>query len=270
MSNYIHGSAPEEQARLARLNELINERCLSLLELREGNSVLDVGSGLGQFTQAMASKVGAAGRCLGIERDKNQLKIAWQEMEASSVKNIEFRQGNAENLMLNAGEWGSFDVSHARFVLEHVKQPENVVMGMAKAVKKGGRVVLADDDHEIFKLFPEPAGFSVIWQAYIRSYDRLGNDPYIGRRLVSLLHQSGLQQITNNVVFFGDCAGSPTFSAYARNVIGILDGAKELMVKENLIDQASFEEAIGNIETWSLKPDAALWYTINWAEGVKA
>ena len=87
---------------------------------------------------------------------------------------------------------------------------------------------------------------------------------------MSLLHQSGLQQITNNVVFFGDCAGSPTFSAYARNVIGILDGAKELMVKENLIDQTSFEEAIRNIETWSLKPDAALWYTINWAEGVKA
>jgi len=270
MSDYIHGSAPEEQARLAKLNELINVRCLNLFELREGNSVLDVGSGLGQFTLAMASKVGAAGRCLGIERDKNQLKIAWQEQEASLVKNIEFRQGNAENLMLSAGEWGSFDVAHARFVLEHVKQPENVVMGMAKAVKKGGRVVLADDDHEHFKLFPEPAGFSIVWQAYIRSYDRLGNDPYVGRRLVSLLHQSGLQQITNNVVFFGDCAGSATFSAYARNVIGILDGAKELMVKESLIDQTSFEEAIRNIEAWSLKTDAALWYTINWAEGVKA
>lgn len=270
MSNYIHGSAPEEQARLAKLNELINERCMSLLELREGNAVLDVGSGLGQFTQAMTSKVGSAGKCLGIERDKNQLKIALQELEASSLKNLEFRQGNAENLMLRTGEWGSFDVAHARFVLEHVKQPENVVMGMAKAVKKGGRVVLADDDHELFKLFPEPAGFSIIWQAYIRSYDRLGNDPYIGRRLVSLLHQSGLRQIRNNAVFFGDCAGSPTFSAYARNVIGILEGAKELMVKENLIDQNSFEETIRNIEAWSLKSDAALWYTINWAEGVKA
>jgi hypothetical protein len=140
---------------------------------------------------------------------------------------------------------------------------------MAKAVKKGGRVVLADDDHELFKLFPEPAGFSTVWQAYIRSYDRLGNDPYIGRRLVSLLGQSGLRQITNNAVFFGDCAGSPTFSAYARNVIGILEGAKELMMKENLIDQVAFEEAIQNIEAWSTKPDAALWYTINWAEGVK-
>lgn len=242
---------------------------MSLLELQQGNSVLDVGSGLGQFILAMASKVGAAGRCLGIERDKNQLKIASQELEASLLKNIEFRQGNAENLILNAEEWGSFDLAHARFVLEHVKQPENVVIGMAKAVKKGGRVVLADDDHELFKLFPEPAGFSIIWQAYIRSYDRLGNDPYIGRRLVSLLHQSGLQQITNNVVFFGDCAGSPTFSAYARNVIGILEGAKELMIKENLIDPESFEEAIRQIIIWSSKPDVALWYTINWAEGIK-
>ncbi len=270
MSNYIHGSAPEEQARLARLNELINSRCINLLNLQEGNTVLDVGSGLGQFTHAMASNVGTAGKCVGIERDKNQLKMALQNLEVSLVKNVEFRQGNAENLMLNAGEWGSFDVAYARFVLEHVKQPENVVAGMAKAVKKGGRVVLADDDHELFKLYPEPAGFSIVWQAYIRSYDRLGNDPYIGRRLVSLLQQNGLQQIRNNAVFFGDTAGSPTFSAYARNVIGILEGAKELMTKENLIGQASFEEAIRNIETWSSKPDAALWYTINWAEGVKA
>ena len=270
MSNYIHGSAPEEQARLAKLNELINVRCMNLLGLRHGDAILDVGSGLGQFTRAMASSVGAKGRCLGIERDKNQLKTALQQMEALSVDNLEFRQGNAENLELNAGEWGSFDLAHARFVLEHVKQPESVVEGMAKAVKKGGRVVLADDDHEIFKLFPEPAGFSIIWQAYIRSYDRLGNDPYVGRRLVSLLHQSGLQPIKNDAVFFGDCAGSPTFSAYARNVIGILDGAKELMLKENLIDKTSFEEAIRQIEAWSLRPDAALWYTINWAEGVKA
>ena len=81
MSNYIHGSEPEEQARLAKLNQLINSRCLSLLEIRGGEHILDVGSGLGQFTLAMAAKAGEIGMCLGIERDKNQLKIAQQNLE---------------------------------------------------------------------------------------------------------------------------------------------------------------------------------------------
>lgn len=269
MSHYIHGSSPEEQARLAQLNELINGRCLHLLGLRPGNSVLDIGSGLGQFTLVMADRVGASGKCVGIERDKNQIKIALQNLEVRGINHVEFRQGNVENLVLSGAEWGSFDVAHTRFVLEHVKQPENVVAGMVKAVRKGGRVVLADDDHGIFKLHPEPPGFSIVWQAYIRSYDRLGNDPYIGRRLVSLLHQGGLQQIKNEAVFFGDSAGSATFSAYAHNLIGILEGAKELMIKETLIDESTFQECIQHIEHWSQKPDAALWYTINWAEGVR-
>ena len=266
MSNYIHGSAPEEQARLAKLNELINDRCLHLLDIHVGNHILDVGSGLGQFTSAMAALIGEHGKCLGIERDKNQLQIAVEQVK---LKNIEYRQGNAENLMLQSNEWSSFDLAHARFVLEHVKQPENVVAGMAKAVKQGGKVVLADDDHELLRLHPEPVGFSIIWHAYIRSYDRLGNDPYIGRKLITLLQQAGLRRIKNNSVFFGDCSATETFAAYVSNLIGILEGARELMLKQTLIDLETFEEAIRQIRIWSLLPDAALWYTINWAEGTK-
>ena len=270
MSNYIHGSEPEEQVRLSKLNELINSRCLQLLEIYPGEHILDVGSGLGQFTIAMAEKVGENGKCLGIERDKNQLKSSLENLEKQHKPWVEFRQGNAENIELHQHEWGTFHLAHARFILEHVKQPENVVVGMAKAVRPGGRVVLADDDHQQMCLHPEPAGFPAIWQAYIRSYDRLGNDPFIGRRLVSILHQCGLRNIRNNVVFFGDSAESPTFQAYVSNLIGILLGAKELMIKHSLIDDKTFTEAILSLQRWSQQPNSALWYTINWAEGTKA
>ena len=269
MSNYIHGSEPEEQARLAKLNQLINSRCLSLLEIRGGEHILDVGSGLGQFTLAMAAKAGESGMCLGIERDKNQLKISQHNLDDSPRATVEFRQGNAENLELRQEEWGTFDLAHARFILEHVQQPESVVKGMARAVRPGGRVVVADDDHENMRLHPSPPGFTVLWQAYIRSYDRLGNDPFIGRRLVSILYKCGLRNIRNNVVFFGDSADSPTFQAYATNLIGILVGAKALMIKHALIDEQSFEEGIQNIQQWAENPASALWYTINWAEGTK-
>jgi ubiquinone/menaquinone biosynthesis C-methylase UbiE len=269
MSNYIHGSDPEEQARLAQLNELINTRCLNLLVLKQGDKVLDIGSGLGQFTISLAALVGEKGSCLGIERDQNQLNSAISNLAKSGRNNVEFRKGNAENLELLQEEWGSFDLAHTRFVLEHVKEPENVVRGMAKAVKSGGKVVLLDDDHANFVLDPEPVGFSTVWQAYIRSYDKLGNDPFIGRRLVSILHQCGLREIRNNSVFMGDSAGSPTFQPYVANLIGILDGAKGLMIRHGLIAEHTFHDAIESIQVWSKRPDAALWYTINWSAGVK-
>jgi SAM-dependent methyltransferase len=182
---------------------------------------------------------------------------------------VEFRKGDAESLELKKEEWGSFNLAHARFILEHVRQPEKVVEGMTRAVRSGGKVVLEDDDHELMRLYPSPAGYSELWQAYMRSYDRLGNDPFIGRRLISILHEAGLKNIRNDAVFFGDSAGSPTFQAYARNLVGILKGARELILKEALLDEKGFDAAIQNIEEWSQRPDAALWYTINWAEGTK-
>ncbi len=269
MSNYIHGSDPDEQARLAQLNSLINNRCLALLQINDGDKILDIGSGLGQFTIAMAERAGEKGACLGIERDANQMKTAIENLGRAKRTNVEFRHGNAENLELQHNEWGSFDLAHTRFVLEHVKDPENVVRGMAKSVRPGGQVVLVDDDHRHFVLDPEPPGFNTVWEAYMRSYDRLGNDPVIGRRLVSILHQCGLREMRNHSVFMGGCAGNAEFPAYAANLIAILEGAKSLMTRHGLIADHTFRDAIDNIRTWSRRPDAALWYTINWAAGVK-
>ena len=87
---------------------------------------------------------------------------------------------------------GQFDVARARFVLEHIPTPLQVVRNMARAVRPGGRVILSDDDYDGLRLWPEPPGFSLVWNAYQRTYDRHGNDPIVGRRLVQLLHQAGL------------------------------------------------------------------------------
>ena len=51
---YLHGSEPEEQRRLSLLNDLLNEGSLRALDLRGDEKILDVGSGLGQLSRAMA------------------------------------------------------------------------------------------------------------------------------------------------------------------------------------------------------------------------
>lgn len=53
---YIHGSTSEEQIRLSKLNDLLNQRCLAAIKLNKGDAVLDVGSGLGQLSCGMAKK----------------------------------------------------------------------------------------------------------------------------------------------------------------------------------------------------------------------
>ena len=214
---YIHGSAPDEQRRLSRLNELLNEGTLRELALKGGEKILDVGSGIGQLTRAMGRAAGPDGRVLGIERDPSQLDEARRQACADREEElVEFRAGDALALPLGDLEWGTFDLVHTRFVLEHVSDPLGVVRAMVRAARPGGRIVLADDDHDVLRLWPEPPGFTTVWQAYIRTYDRLGNDPFVGRRLVGLLHAAGAVQFRNHWLFFGSCAGMPTFPGYRR------------------------------------------------------
>lgn len=269
-TSYVHGTSAEEQARLSAMNEQINEGCLRELALTAGESVLDVGSGLGQLSRDIGKAVGENGRVLGIERDERQLAEAERQAQASGEADlVEFRQGDALNLPLGPDEWATFDVAFARFILEHVCDPLAVVRQMVAAVRTGGRIVLADDDHDLMRFWPEPPGAVTAWQAYLRSYDRAGNDPYVGRRLVQLLHEAGARPRYNTFVFFAACAGHPRFDGLVSNLIGVLHGARETVIEQGLCDPKYYDAAIPSILEWAKRPDAAFWYGICWAEGVK-
>ena len=269
-SNYIHGTVPEEQSRLSRLNDLLNEASLRELGLRGGEQIVDVGCGLAQFTRAMARAAGPGAHVLGIERDRDQLDEARRLAHAAGENAlVELRQGNALALPLEDDEWGSFDIAHTRFLLEHISEPLAVVRQMVRAVRPGGRIVLADDDHDVLRLWPEPPGLMALWQAYIRSYDRLGNDPYVGRRLVSLLHAAGAVPVRNAWIFFGACAGSLHFPAIVENLEKILVGARALIIATAHLDEASFDRAMAALRNGGALPDAAFWFATCWAQGTR-
>lgn len=265
-SEYIHGTDPEEQARLSLLNDLLNVGSLRELHLQGGERILDVGSGLGQLSRAMARVTGV--RVLGIERSTEQIAEAErQAFQAGESRLVEFRQGDALQFPLSDEEWGTFDLAHTRFLLEHLREPLPVVQAMVRAVRPGGRIVLEDDDHDLLRLWPQPNSFATLWEAYQRSYEHLGNDPVIGRRLVGLLREAGAEPVRNTFVFFGSCAGEPHFAHYVENLIGVINGARGTVVEADLLDAARFDAAIAELRAWSRHDAATLWYAVSWAEG---
>jgi ubiquinone/menaquinone biosynthesis C-methylase UbiE len=269
MSEYIHGTDPEEQQRLTLLNTiLLNEGTLRELRLREGQRILDVGSGLGQLSRAMARA--AKTRVIGIERSEEQIAEAARQAKTEGEEHlVEFRQGDAIDLPLMDEEWDSFDVAHTRFLLEHVPDPLAVVRQMTRAVKPGGRIILQDDDHDILRLHPEPAGFSTLWSAYQRTYDRLKNDPIVGRRLVRLLQQAGAKPLRNTWIFFGSCSGDPNWSVFVDNLIVVVNGAASHIIEIGTMDQRQLDEAVDAVQVWRRRPDSAIWYAVALAEGTK-
>jgi len=270
LSHYVHGTGEEEQARLSRLNDLLNAATLRELALRGGERILDVGAGLGQLTRAMGRAAGPGAVVVAVERSPEQIARAQELARAAGEEHLlEMRVGDARRLPLSEAERGSFDLAHARFLLEHVPDPAAVVREMVRAVKPGGRVVLADDDHALLRLHPEPPGLRAAWEAYCRSYDRAGNDPYVGRRLPALLEEAGASPRRATLVPFGACAGDPDFPTFVENLAVILEQAAQPAAATGLVLANEVERAAAEVRAFAGRPGAVLWYAMPLAVGVR-
>jgi SAM-dependent methyltransferase len=269
-SDYVHGFTPDEQRRLTRMQAILNEAELRELDLRGVRSLLDVGSGLGQMTRALARAAEPGARVVGIERDGRQLAEARRQAEAAGEAALaSFREGDATALPLGADERGTFDLVHARFLLEHLSEPLAAVRQMVDAARPGGRIVLVDDDHELFRLWPDCPPFERVFTVYWKTYRDRGQDPLIGRRLPALLQQAGAPPVRTSTVFFGAPRGGALFEAVVDNVAEILTGAAEAICGSGRVSPEELDGAISALRAWSDRPGAAIWYSIPLAEGRK-
>jgi hypothetical protein len=103
----------------------------------------------------------------------------------------------------------------------------------------------------------------------MRTYDRLGNDPLVGRRLVELLANAGLSPKRIAMPLFGACAGEPSFPAYVENLAAIFTGARDAILATGGVSSEGFEGALGSLRAWGERRDATFWFTISFAEAVK-
>ena len=81
----------------------------------------------------------------------------------------------------------------------------------------------------------------------MRTYDRIGNDPFVGRRLVQLLHEAGAQPVRNTWIFFGGCAGMETFPTLAANMAGVVRTARDTIVSMRLFDARCLRPRDGRV-----------------------
>ncbi|HEX5050320.1 MAG TPA: methyltransferase domain-containing protein [Planctomycetota bacterium] len=265
---YIHGFGANEMQRLTRLQQLLNDAELELLDLSEVHSVLDVGAGLGQMTRAIARRAGPGVRVLGIERDARQREeAARQAAAAGEARLVEMRAGSALALPLEPGERGSFDLAHARFLLEHVTDPQAVVNEMVAAVRPGGRIALLDDDHDLLRLWPDEPTVARAWEVYWRSYERIGCDPLVGRRFAGLLASAGAEVVRLTTIFYGASRGMPHFDLVVDNLAGVLVSAQAQLDSSGRFSTAQMQHALDCLQAWRQRPGASVWYSLPFAEG---
>ncbi|MBD0355023.1 MAG: methyltransferase domain-containing protein [Rubrobacteraceae bacterium] len=124
----------------------------SLGELRPGESVVDVGCGAGIDSLIAAKKVGPDGRVIGVDMTPSMLEKARQGAKEAGLKNVEFREGYAEELPIVDG-WADVVISNG--VLNLMPDKSAALEEVSRVLKPNGRLQIGDI--LVQKVVPESA-----------------------------------------------------------------------------------------------------------------
>jgi len=120
---------PLHEINPLRLNYIEEQVCL------RDKKVIDIGCGGGILTESLATRASVV---TGIDLAENALSVAEKHSITSNLKNINYEQSSVEDhCEKNKSE---YDVLTCMEMLEHVPNPEQIVMACSLGVKQGGHL----------------------------------------------------------------------------------------------------------------------------------
>ncbi len=114
---------------------------LALVELHEGETVLDLGSGGGIDVLLSANRVGPTGTVYGLDMTAEMLALAEENARKAGATNVRFLEGLIEAVPL---EDASVDVVISNCVVNLSPEKEKVLSEIARVLRPGGRIGISD------------------------------------------------------------------------------------------------------------------------------
>jgi arsenite methyltransferase len=157
---------------------------IALASLKEGETVLDLGSGAGLDCFLAANKVGEKGKVIGVDMTPEMIDKARENARKGRFPNVEFRIGEIENLPVADS---TVDVVISNCVINLSADKRRVFQEAYRALKPGGRLMVSDI--VLSKPLPEIVRKSV--EAYVGCLSGAA----MKKEYLSFIREAGFQSV---------------------------------------------------------------------------
>jgi SAM-dependent methyltransferase len=250
MGVYIHGHSDVVLA--AHRSRTAGNSAGHLIPLLEpGMSLLDVGCGEGWITRDLA-RIVAPGRVIGIDTSADVIERARTGEDVPD--NVSFEVADLFNLDYPDG---SFDVVHLHQVLHHLSEPAGALRALARVTRPGGLISDREGDYGAAWWYPSSSGWETWQRAFIGVGRAEGEDLTIGRQLMRVAREAGLDDFTVSASVWTYPGFEPS-AAVAASWAERLTAARFVQLAEaaGVTDAAALERAAHGIRAWAENPDA--------------
>jgi len=233
-AEYVLGGSDVERARLraqAGEHEASARWLLEAMRIPRGSSVLDVGCGPVGILGLLADTVGPTGTVVGLEREQRFVEMARAEVAQLGLENVTVVQGDALSSGLASG---SFDLVHERLVLVNVPERRELLAEMVSLAVPGGVIALEDIDNVSWVCEPADESWMTLLDVFHETFRSGGGDPFVGRRLPTMLRQAGVVDVRVRVQ-----AELPQPGEYRRtHLVALIDSIRDKVIASGAMSEA--------------------------------
>ncbi|MBK7232605.1 MAG: methyltransferase [Saprospiraceae bacterium] len=192
-NEYLHGFSEEEQMRLIAQNKVLSPDIYAWLDLSKSKHLLEIGCGVGAQMIEILKRFPEI-KMTGIDLHEAQI-IKAKELLGNSGINPTRYELITGNILDSLDIKNEFDDILLVWVLEHVKNPSELLRSGQQYLRKGGKIHITEVYNRSFDLYPASPKILSFWKRMDEFQNSLGGNGQIGIELGNLLCESGFTKI---------------------------------------------------------------------------